>query len=257
MIYGNDGTYSVEDGGIEIDNYGGSTCGIYQRVEASRLKAGKMYTLAAKVFSYEEYDGDEIALSYSVAGSAAGEHIAGTKWVKLVDGDMIAVFSFTLNESTDGLYNFRIRTAEENRLFRIRWVALYEGDYTENNLPEYQPKGYAAELLECRRYYQRVNSGYIPFGFGWSNNTTPAAIRVTLPCSPMRIQPTVTFGGTLGNVRLQFNQGAVKVTSVDSVHYRPDAEYMAIFMKPDNVYVGPFVAYCISDYEFFELSADL
>lgn len=137
------------------------------------------------------------------------------------------------------------------------WAALYEGEYTAETLPEYRPKGYTTELQECRRYYQRINPGYIPFGFGWSNNTTAAAIRVTLPCSPMRIQPTVTFSGTLSNVRLQFNQGAVNVASVDGVHYRPGAEYMAIFMKPNTVYVGPFVAYCISDFEVFELSADL
>ena len=35
----------------------------------------------------------------------------------------------------------------------IKWAALYEGTYTEANRPEYQPKGYAAELAECRRYY--------------------------------------------------------------------------------------------------------
>ena len=139
----------------------------------------------------------------------------------------------------------------------VKWAALYEGEYTTETLPKYQPKGHAAELQECRRYFQRVNPGYIPFAFGWSNNTTAAAIRATLPCSPMRIQPTVTFAGTLNNVRLQFNQGAVNIVSVDGVHYRPEAEYIAIFMKPNNVYVGPFVAYCISDYEIFELSADL
>lgn len=35
----------------------------------------------------------------------------------------------------------------------IKWAALYEGAYTEANRPGYQPKGYAAELAECRRYY--------------------------------------------------------------------------------------------------------
>lgn len=36
----------------------------------------------------------------------------------------------------------------------VTWAALYEGEYTAENLPEYQPKGYGAELLECQRYYQ-------------------------------------------------------------------------------------------------------
>lgn len=35
------------------------------------------------------------------------------------------------------------------------WAALYEGSYTAETLPEYQPKGYGAELAECKRYYQK------------------------------------------------------------------------------------------------------
>ena len=37
---------------------------------------------------------------------------------------------------------------------KVRQIALYEGYYTADTLPEYQPKGYAAELAECQRYYQ-------------------------------------------------------------------------------------------------------
>jgi hypothetical protein len=32
------------------------------------------------------------------------------------------------------------------------WAALYEGEYTEKTLPEYQSKGYENELLICRQY---------------------------------------------------------------------------------------------------------
>lgn len=39
----------------------------------------------------------------------------------------------------------------------IKWAALYKDKYTAETLPEYQPKGYAAELLECQRYYYRIN----------------------------------------------------------------------------------------------------
>jgi hypothetical protein len=31
----------------------------------------------------------------------------------------------------------------------IEWIALYKGEYTAETLPEYQPKGYAVELLAC------------------------------------------------------------------------------------------------------------
>lgn len=36
----------------------------------------------------------------------------------------------------------------------LKWVSLYEGEYTAETLPTYMPKGYAAELAECQRYYQ-------------------------------------------------------------------------------------------------------
>lgn len=38
----------------------------------------------------------------------------------------------------------------------IIWAALYEGSYTADTLPPYVPKGYAAELAECQRYYEFV-----------------------------------------------------------------------------------------------------
>ena len=38
--------------------------------------------------------------------------------------------------------------------FNICWVALYEGKYDADTLPEYHYNGYAAELAECQRYYE-------------------------------------------------------------------------------------------------------
>lgn len=36
------------------------------------------------------------------------------------------------------------------------WAALYEGEYTIDTLPEYQSKGYGAELMECKRYFNQI-----------------------------------------------------------------------------------------------------
>ena len=40
------------------------------------------------------------------------------------------------------------------------WAALYEGSYTADTLPPYVPKGYAAELAECQRYYLSVRGNW-------------------------------------------------------------------------------------------------
>lgn len=69
----------------------------------------------------------------------------------------------------------------------IHWAALYEGEYTSETLPEYQPKGYAAELAECMRYYQK---GDIPiFATDWHGVYKGS----TLFYIPMRVPPTMTL----------------------------------------------------------------
>ena len=59
----------------------------------------------------------------------------------------------------------------------LRWIALYEGEYTKDTLPKYRPKDFSAELMECMRYYQ-VSS---------TNNVPAADMRPT-----MRTVPTIT-----------------------------------------------------------------
>lgn len=69
----------------------------------------------------------------------------------------------------------------------IAWAALYEGDFTSDNKPVYMPKGYAAELLECKRYFRYVRGGGI-VGF-----LLAKAGNFGMPVEvPMRVTPTVT-----------------------------------------------------------------
>lgn len=83
--------------------------------------------------------------------------------------------------------------------FSIRWAALYEGAYTADTLPEYQPKGYAMELAECQRYYYQ----------SWTDSIGPAGIITRQSMSPtrlasvempvaMRVNPTITICNSNG-----------------------------------------------------------
>ena len=81
----------------------------------------------------------------------------------------------------------------------LEWVALYEGEYTTSTIPEYQPKGYAAELLECMRYFIRfgktAQNNHIGYAQAATANVANAVIAIPVP---MRIyNPTVIVGGTL------------------------------------------------------------
>lgn len=81
----------------------------------------------------------------------------------------------------------------------IAWAALYEGSYTADTLPQYVPKGYAAEFEECRRYYKRFTSPYASiFGSGYVTNNTKN-IFVNQPDNyPMRVnKPSCAFMGTI------------------------------------------------------------
>lgn len=84
----------------------------------------------------------------------------------------------------------------------VRWAALYEGEYTADTLPPYVPKGYAAELAECLRYYRKIKSNNETFAGYAANGMAYAFIPLT---QAMRIAPTVTGGGkfyyTLGSAQ--------------------------------------------------------
>lgn len=91
-------------------------------------------------------------------------------------------------------------------------IALYEGSYTADTLPPYVPKGYAVELAECMRYYQKFQM--------LTGTSVNAAQRVfvVLPVA-MRIMPTIAYelisGAQPLNVIAQA-QNAIDVTGADS-----------------------------------------
>lgn len=82
------------------------------------------------------------------------------------EADMIQFSADINNGYLDGIdvhqngmtNNFEVRIkVTAGATVNILWAALYEGKYTADTLPAYQPKGYTAELMECRRYYQVIS----------------------------------------------------------------------------------------------------
>lgn len=79
---------------------------------------------------------------------------------------------------------------------KVAHVALYEGVYTAEQAPAYRPKGYAAELAECQRYYRNINKGILN-GYITGSGTY---LWVSLPFT-MRKVPDVTCYGTQFTLR--------------------------------------------------------
>ena len=183
----NYGTITVNDGYI---NWTTSEEAQYKKliqIIPHTLKAGQTYTLAmfARVNKAD----------YTVLRFAdnSGGGLSGASVILSATNDF-AWFIISYNMSKDLVQpRVEILTGSEtsqNINIDIKAIALYEGEYTIENLPEYQSKGYAAELLECQRYF--INLGNSSFGFGFvSANGTSCGIIIPLP-TKMRATPTVT-----------------------------------------------------------------
>lgn len=170
--------------------------GIIQWLEDVVVKAllGKKVTCAAKVNS----------VVYVLSGVVPDN----TEWTKIstvkFDGGDV-----TLAVNADKRFEIAISCATQKT---IEWAALYEGEYTAETLPEYQPKGYSSELYECMRFFQQHHfAQYETIGVSFNG---PEYSFIALPLArSMRADASVIhYGGdiTVGNIALNFNAAMAK-----------------------------------------------
>ena len=154
---------------------------ILQRVPLERIKKGQSYTIAA-------YDASGNV--FCVSGVFDGEQLTGDAssggkyWLSLNKGDNLTYWYCILDAYAD---------------ITVKCTALYEGEYTAETLPPYVPKGYAAELAECLRYYRRITATNETFAGYCANGVSYCMI----PLQTMRIKPSLVPSGkfyyTLGD----------------------------------------------------------
>jgi len=127
--------------GMTVMGVDASRNAIYQKIANHESILGKAVTLAVK------HTGSDTPIIINCILPSA---FASTTWTtyatKTVDNVMIDIFS------SNGSLGATISVTNQSSV-TFEWAALYEGTYTEATLPTYVPKGYAAELLECQRYY--------------------------------------------------------------------------------------------------------
>lgn len=169
------------------------TAGIQQRIEAKRFAdvmtfaMRGVFPVACRLFVYIGSGTTNFGTAYFQGDAAERTLVLKlTKPDGLTGDEVVNVYISPDTESTG--------TAAV-----VRWAALYEGEYTAETLPPYVPKGYAAELAECLRYYRKIKGDTQTFT-GYSSGGWSYAF---IPLQAMRIAPTVTGGGkfyyTLGN----------------------------------------------------------
>ena len=169
------------------------TAGIQQRIEAKRFAdvmtfaVHGVFPVACRLFVYIGSGTTNFGTAYFQGDAAERTLVLKlTKPDGLTGDEVVNVYISPDTESTG--------TAAV-----VRWAALYEGEYTAETLPPYVPKGYAAELAECLRYYRKIKGDTQTFT-GYSSGGWSYAF---IPLQAMRIAPTVTGGGkfyyTLGS----------------------------------------------------------
>lgn len=169
------------------------TAGIQQRIEAKRFAdvmtfaVRGVFPVACRLFVYIGDGTTNFGVAYF-----QGDASERTLVLKLTKPDGL---------TGDEVVNVYISpdTGSTGTAAVVRWAALYEGEYTAETLPPYVPKGYAAELAECLRYYRRIKATNETFA-GYCASGVSYCI---IPLQTMRVNPSVVPSGkfyyTLGN----------------------------------------------------------
>ena len=171
---------SFDDRGIVLTNSATAANGFTQYLNPDELLSnGEVVTLAVMVYNQDtdEYEivcgsvtvSDTWSSGYKIAASCSG---FGLRFYN--DLDTYSSQMFTVMVSSGATVN-------------LVWATLYKGEYTTETLPIYRPKGYSAELAECRRYFISLADSKLPVVI---TSTTTAECQI--PMSPMRVIPTVS-----------------------------------------------------------------
>ena len=183
----------AEDGLKIVSDKTSWTAGIQQRIEAKRFAdvmtfaVRGVFPVACRLFVYIGSGTTNFGTAYFQGDAAERTLVLKlTKPDGLTGDEVVNVYISPDTESTG--------TAAV-----VRWAALYEGEYTAETLPPYVPKGYAAELAECLRYYRRITATNETFAGYCANGVSYCMI----PLQTMRIKPSLVPSGkfyyTLGN----------------------------------------------------------
>ena len=146
--------------------------------------AGKTVTAAAKVAS-----ANTIYFGVYYIQNSVSKYINNS----FVSPNGVIMVSGTIPADATNI-EFRIYTSyiDGGGSCNVYWASLYEGAYTADTLPAYQPKGYAAELAECQRYYLPLNIQLLGSGYTFSDG---AALLV--PCRMRIDDPSFVASGTI------------------------------------------------------------
>lgn len=125
-VYAGGGTVNIVYGGLNLSG------DIYQRIIIPASWHGKVFTYAVKIAGAVYVCSGRVEETGAWHMVANADTAYGRAWFEMEgDGSMFVIIQNTTGTAT------------------VEWAALYEGEYTAETLPEYHPKGYMVEALNC------------------------------------------------------------------------------------------------------------
>lgn len=185
-------TTQVRSTDLTITATGTAYVGLRQKIEKMAKYAGKTLTFACRLYATAVptigfYTGEGTLLS-SQRGTAGHTQT------------IVLTYTIPADATTDSdIPSIILQNKVSGDYMRLYWAALYEGEYTVDSLPAYQPKGKAAELAECQRYYKQYIATASTYSFVGNGYITGSGkdVVIGVPAN-MRIKPTITVNGSIG-----------------------------------------------------------
>ena len=138
----------------------------------------------------------------------------------------------------------------------IQWAALYENEYTAETLPEYQPKGYGAELVECQRYFIRYGGSYAFIAVGNVETASLAQCIIQLPVYMRLPTASVNITADLSNFRIKNGTASAAISEIN-IYQRGYIASLACTISSNFTPGSSCLLTTIAGDNFIELSADL
>lgn len=184
---------AVGNSGLTLTSSATENIFIYQKLSAGKVLNGKTVTVAVC-----DGTGNVATTTTNLPTTNA------TSWTSYAVAQTNNGVYASVIDLGSGDYPIAVRVGVQSAALNktIRWIALYEGSYDASTLPAYQPKGYAAELAECMRYYQQYNyNGMSAVGDSEGGITyIRCMLQVPMRTAPSLVQSSVemwaTYSGT-------------------------------------------------------------
>ena len=231
------GVLQLNNGYITMETHTSKTRWVTQRYDDNTLTAGETYTVAIWLL-----DGSVLVNNATIP--------QGGDSIDLYLGEK---FQARLKHNSFGLICWS--DAEKVISYNITHVGLFKGAYTSKTIPDYQPKGYGAELAECMRYFERIGTGttdvigqaiYVPSGATCAKVFVPYTVkkRTNKPtCTVssadqyrLRVYNAKSGSGTAGTAISTISAAYIEGTGVllNIGFSATNADYICALQRSDN-----------------------